>query len=1557
MSKKNIKSVLYGYRYQSLIGILRLIDLLNDKADKVSFEKKESNNDRFDDIKVYVKNQIHHCQIKSSYVNNELKIVDFSSKHILDLSKLFDSWKELQKKFTDKEMFYHVYTTKSVSPNNPLKNFVKKATANKTTFCENRSDVYHLKLEILDHDHLKKIKNSFTADAIDNADIQKFLDVLIIETDQPSNPPEIPIAMSTHGELETIIRNKISNLGLNQQPNRIPDDRVFASLLNLVDRDSTAPHEITKGDLEDYLNVVQNFGAIKNHIEFDESLYVDTTENLAQLNEQAVQNAGGILGITGKPGSGKTWLLTRWLKEFHSTNQDTPPIWYYSSISVTNDSDFETRVTRYQIIRNLVDAIKTSYYITTENNRYAANDASLKELLYKLNEIAKEKQTVIPIVVDGLDHVDRIKERAITIKRQEETVMDFLNEIDIPSHICFVFGSQEGAHLDKLKEKFGCEKFYEIHGFSESETGSYLHKLKVSIELITTENTSLIFQKTSGLPLLVSYLGQQLKTGADIEEKIKNIPMTEGNVKKYYEYLWKNLGNCVYPRIFAKYFSLLEFPIDTEFLECLKPRNQRDGEELGACIKPLIFLLRENQKNEMSIFHDSFREFILKETGFEDSLQIQYSKDIYDALLREDIILNTRTFRYALKYALKSKRFDEIISLVTLEFTDKAMINLCNRYDLRNNLLYAIRAASEKENAITLLEKSLLKRYTMERYQYLENDRFNKLIIRIHPDKLSQILLTEDQLNLPLHDTVRFLGEGLSKKIELPYNNIIKIWNNALNKTTWGKKGRLPEHISLPDYGVLLFYKNGIKTVASWVSQNPFSLEQTISIFKKIFLLSTYDDILQLRNSSDANEYWPTLRLFAAFHYKKHDQFKIQFEEFMKSDSIPYFSEFGEFLKKSTIPPENFAHLIHRVHLSPPAHGSIVLESFHEYEQQILLNAYCKNITCLEEYETEIRQNPTVFFYKIVSLAYHVSKLSQKPDSRLTCADANKLLNSLSEFINHDTKRSFDEPGYHDRNFQPYMCRIIEKAVKIIVTQDNPNIKTKLVETVSKIATKLSYTSLTLDNTYEMILKHTNDSIFKQLLAGKISDELDMVETQIMVEQCFDKSRLYLQTRDKNMAKEFFEKGILLTFSYGYHKDLFLWEIHRISVLLGKNNYLQRAKSCLDMTEYLDVITDGDETRSIPFEIINDTMNMHSDAGYEIALKYGVDSYEFEKSVIDFVESCSHCSVLIRYFLAKTTIVESHTNSHTSSTAFETRCKLIQECISKNHTALAKLLLNDLRVETMRDLPEKTKSMEKKFNCLAEILGLDIIELNLNEVPKNAQENYPDEIVDYSHLSPEEAIRLFEGHYGWSWGHSKSADRLLEIAYLKDKEKTDRLITKSLLHWCLNYDSEPQGAIHRFGKYLSITNQVEKLNAFYQRMDLFSKDLFRGYCLETKHDFQFLETHVHEDDQTRTGCKYIVKQLTSRDTEVQRRAFTSTVNCIKHGSTELLGYCIEAVMDSGTDTSLKAKLAAVIHSCAVSRKDASEQIISCAQYLCQANDRRLVTSGTGILRELEVSYH
>lgn len=1547
----NVRSTAFGYRYQNLIGVSRLIDLLNEKAEQVYFEQKETINDKFDDMKVFIKNDVHHYQIKASYSENELKLSDFYTDNLkIELTNLYESWESLTHQFQDKNNYFHIYTTKSIPEKNSLIKYLNKISDNRTIFSENPSTVYTLKSEILNEDKFQKIKEKLQNKGISGQRLNKFLNSLIIEVKQPENPPDIFRLNSEPSPLEKIILDKITNLGLHEPPNNIPQKITHDTLFNLVNKTSVKTTKIDKDTLEEFLDIKRNFDSIKNAIDFDENQYVLTLNEIAKLNEQLSKSSGDIMCIKGKPGCGKSWLLTKWCKEFEKNNSDSPPIWYYSSISVTDDDAFEKRITKQQIINNLRDEIRSSYNIEEESDKYAATIKKLQELINQLGIIGVTKSKVIPIIIDGLDHVTRIKQRSMNLSERDETVLDFINEIKIPKGVCFVFGTQEGAHLNNLKIKFGEEKFHEIFGFNESETKIYLEKLEVKPDLLQTENIKIIFEKTRGLPLLANYLGKILK-GKEKFDDVKDIPITDGNVGVYYQYLFQGLNVASNTRIFARYLSLLEFASGNVFLDMLRPSSTRDGEELNSCLNPLLPLLRENKREEISIFHDSFREFILTKTDFSQELQLSYTADIYNALKKASLVNNSISFRYAMKYALKAQKFDEIVKIVNLEYVDNAMNNLVNRNDLENNISYAIRASYEKNSFILILEKGLLRRYTIERYEYLNSYQFDELILRLYPDRIEKLLVTEDRLNFSLNETLWFLANSIKNQIDLPYEYIFEIWEKTLSKTKRGQIGYLPEDTTLSDFAIVVFVVKGSDAIVNWINKNDFSLMDTTSILIALFKFMNYDSFEELRSHITlSEEYNLAISLHAYAYYKRTKQFvdnlKLVTE---KHTDLIFKIGFKRILLTPHVTSEMITPLLRQITIEIPQHRDINVSNLKEFEMQVMLNSYCDNSAELQNYQNRISIMPNNLFKQTLNLIFQYGKL-RGLKSKLSIQDAKEMLVSLQYFIDYYDDRLFDEPGYWDKDFKSYMKNKMENVFKLIIENGSKEIKDELLELVLKMGNKYMFTSLSIDDALRILLKYSDEDLSDKI-KSKISYNISFYTTQEMVDSCLDKSLLCLQANKIEESKQFFEKAIEFTFSYGYHKDLHLYEIQEISHLIKDENYLVRTKNIMNLTEYLDIITDGDETNQIPNEVIGDSMEHNSTASFDIALLYGIDSFVFEEALSQFAKKCKDCPTIIRYFLAKTRVIHGLSHRYTSREAFSIRIGVITEAIEKNDFKLARFLLEDLRIELERDFPERYKHFQDEFNKLANQSSVQLLKLeNIHDIEESI--SHENSTLDYSDLKPEELIKEFEQNYGWSWGHSRHTDNLLITSYNKDKSKTEKLMITSLANRCLNYHYEPQGAISVFGRYLSSTNQQQILKNLYEKIIPLVNSLFRNRDLLKKHDFDFLDSFISDDPIT-TGCKFLVSQLSSYDTQVQRLSFVSIISCLRNNAPGLLHYCISIIGTTDNHT-LRAKLAFIIDSYVHYSKNDSKEIVDCATSLCKMSDRRLVLAGENILRNIGI---
>ncbi len=1535
----------FGNRYQALIGVSRLIDLLNGDIDSVTFEQKESDNDKFDDLKTFSKNEIHHYQVKGSYVDNELTISIFKNQRIhLSFPELILSWKELNEKFPKLRNFFHIYTTKTITPTDPLTKYVRKIDDGRIKFSENKDAVYCLNADILDEETLKdvviEVRKNFN-----ETQIKEFLNSLILETNQPPDPPTKFSPEIIVGPLAKNIESKIENLGLHKPPNNMQISSIYATLFHLVNRQSIPYDEITIEKLKSHLRIKQNFDSIDNSIEFDDSQYVETKNSLQILDSEVNNQTGSILAIYGKPGSGKTWLLTKWMKNFRNQHINTPPIWHYSFVSATEDKHLEIRITKQQLINNLVHLISENYNLEKQKNKFAATPETLQNYLNQIGEIAIANNIVIPVIVDGLDHILRVKERASSLSKEDETVLDFLKEVKIPKGICFVFGTQMGDHLDDLKSKYGDNAFFEITGFDEPETKEYLVKSKVPDELFTNDRLSTIYQITDGLPLLVNYLSNILLELQDFE-KIKEIPLTQGNVAVYYQYLWNQIESKPFTRILAKYLGLLEFPGNADFLESLYPKKERDYEELDACLKPLLPLLRF-EEDEISLFHNSFREFILENTDLTKTAKEEYSEKIYLALAKYGLIKNLRAFRYALKYAFNANKFDDIIDNVNLEFIDEAIKNINNRKDVFNNLQLAIRSANEKQDSIKILEKALLKKYTVERFDTLDLTNFDNMIFRLYPEKISSLLLYEKSLNLTLLETISTLADGLRHKLDLPYKKVVKIWNKTISKTDFGQKGLLPKDISIVDYAIILCYVDDFNHVVSWIDKNDFSFNQMYSIIKEVVSVCSFEDVINSEISGtklEAN--WNVFLPYIFHYYEKFDEFKDHFKTYKVEICTKNLPEFRHFLKISEISPEEIESNFQKIDIEIPERGNINVNDLLNFEKQVSLAAYLDSADGLDYYKKLILEKRDCFFSRVLNLIFHTVLLSIKKLDNISNDDVDSLYDVLMNMMNYDQQRLFDEPGYNDHKFQKYISAIIEESIKIILLKSNISKHKELVENSRKFSMKYMFTSISRDNFLELIIKYSKEEEIRRKIIELAEAEIQTYETQDMIGSCLDTCSLFLKLEERVKAIEFFNKTIILSHSYGWRKDIFLFEILEMFDCLNEiksDGQLSRYGFVLKYTEFLDVITDHSEVHGIPTRTIQKMLKYNSNAALKAILQYGVDSHRCPDIVSEFCRMRTDCNSILRYFLLKTIIHEADYSENNTEGLFDDKIKCISDTITSDREK-AKKLLDDLRLELLRDYPETEKKFESKFNELAAELQIPQIVLkNAKETKEKADRDKP-KFSD----NPEELYNEYERLYGWSgWSNGRYTE-LLSKAFEIDSEKTNLLINAGITEKCLTHHWEVIGMIEEYSRFLKKTNQKEKLHDLTKKISLFFESLFRERSITPKHDFDWLEHFSEEDDPNNVGFTFLLEQLRSSDIEVQKRAFVSMIRCLEFKIPDILNLCVKKLIDEETDFSIKEKLAGVLDSYVTSSKDNSSLIQQSIDYLKNSKYRNLIMSGEHI---------
>ena len=151
----------------------------------------------------------------------------------------------------------------------------------------------------------------------------------------------------------------------------------------------------------------------------------------------------------------------------------------------------------------------------------------------------------IPIIIDGLDHIIRVLNDRHDPIFDNKNLLNFFMELKIPDGIIMIIGTQPDQYIEKLKTTYDIKKVVKIYGFSDDESLKYFSKYKITSNSIGPELIHDAIEKIAGNPLLHSYSVQANKELTVNKRKnffkqfISKLPITAGDVNKYYDILWK----------------------------------------------------------------------------------------------------------------------------------------------------------------------------------------------------------------------------------------------------------------------------------------------------------------------------------------------------------------------------------------------------------------------------------------------------------------------------------------------------------------------------------------------------------------------------------------------------------------------------------------------------------------------------------------------------------------------------------------------------------------------------------------------------------------------------------------------------------------------------------------------------------------------------------------------------------------------------------------------------------------------------------------------------------
>ncbi|UTJ06208.1 hypothetical protein [Arcobacter roscoffensis] len=652
-----------GYAYQDLLTIYFILDeLLKGNKDSIfSIDKKHIDNDRFDDLVITSGTYIQRKQIKYSNETTakELAKDDFSndSNYKLAIYELYNSWQQLN---SDKSEFRLCLAWDEPTEDN-IKKVLAPLSDGKSSFSNFTTKLFKIDLDVLWEENPEKfnrwdsLKRYVRENSVERDDFKKFCDELIIEIELP----KASLNISNPSDLENILLKQAERLGIGVYPNE--DIYIVDFLERFAKKIGEYRASSSEKSLEDILidlRVKTDFGNIKQKFEIDQTKNIKSLDKFSSFYTKVIENNKTLL--IGEPGSGKSWFLTNFIEHLSDTSKKV--IRHYCFTSTEDESFYEKRVTSDVFFGNLIaDIIKEFPNLKEVKDKLFASD--LNELNILLSHIDEE----LIIIIDGLDHIDRVLKNSVTLSQEKTKIIDFISQINISKNISIILGSQPVNEIRTLVESFSYIE-EKIPKWNIDDTIELMDKYLLEDGLIDTKSLSeYIFEKSEGNPLYLTYIIKTLLVQGSSLEAIEALPQYEFNLKSYYEYLSEQINNNITSEVLA----CLEFSVTrTELSEIITFTHHLEDN-----LKILSPVIAENiSRGGIKLYHDSFRRFNVEKLKANANIDEIY-KVIAKWLKEQDFYEHAKSYRHLLKYYIKLKKFKKVKTYASVDFLTKSLYN------------------------------------------------------------------------------------------------------------------------------------------------------------------------------------------------------------------------------------------------------------------------------------------------------------------------------------------------------------------------------------------------------------------------------------------------------------------------------------------------------------------------------------------------------------------------------------------------------------------------------------------------------------------------------------------------------------------------------------------------------------------------------------------------------------------------------------------------------------------------------------------------------------------
>ena len=638
------------------------------------------NSGNLDDIVLFKGTEVVAYQVK--YAINPLDVYELNDLIDLDspvsLKKFSNSWKTMRERFPGHSLTARLCSNRALDAS--LVDLVTPDGMFTKEVIEDRRK-----------GNVKKLRSALASSSgLDTDSFREFLADFQFHVRQP-----MLIDLEQH--IRLVLLDK--ELGLS-------DDVIFFDLKEAIKQNAIFSRDaITAESIDKLLVRLQSKLLIPQVFQVNQDHFVEQKVLSKQLDKVLPKIDGGYLIVTGLPGSGKSTSLTTYIEDLNRTTYEV--FSYYCFVGV-NDNVQKLRVQAESLRENLLSEFHQRYPDVLKR-RFDYSERNFFDCLKTLAEFFIERGKKFVIFLDGLDHAERLKLEV------RDTVISALPS-DVPKGIAIVVGTQElhkWPHF--LKRSRECpETHIEMPLFSESETQDYMENKRGILGLSHADIVE-IHKKCEGLPLYLRYIAEFVQSGNTIADAIASLtPATGGDIRNYYGLLWEELDqvSMATARHMCAVMACLRFSVHRdEFHNIQQSLNRPQFEDAYKCISHLL----RNSDDRLSVFHNSFREFVISQLSPGWIQEIKASIAVFLKTSKD----SPRWFGYVWEYCFDAGDYSYVLEEVDADFVNRALLQCRPSKEILDAMKWAVESAFKLQDIVQLSRLGTLKYKTEDR---LEND-------------------------------------------------------------------------------------------------------------------------------------------------------------------------------------------------------------------------------------------------------------------------------------------------------------------------------------------------------------------------------------------------------------------------------------------------------------------------------------------------------------------------------------------------------------------------------------------------------------------------------------------------------------------------------------------------------------------------------------------------------------------------------------------------------------------------------------------------------------------